>query len=499
MLLVMVGCFVAISWRWPVVNDAALMHYVVFLQQHGQQHGWAPYRVIHDINLPGAYLPDWLAIELSGASGGDLVWRLYDFGLLAAATAAMVAFTYRSDWFAGIFAGALLALFHGRDGIGQAGQRDLAMAVLYLLAGAAFLAGMRRAQADAASRATLCFGGCGLALGAATTIKPFGALLFVLLLLWAVLALRAHRRTALLAAAAGSLGFAVPVLAMALFLLRQHALSSFLTMCRVDLPYHAAGSHPSTLEMLGAAFPDSFIELGLLAAVIMLVRGSWRMRDTQMLLLGLIFSLLCFIAQHKGYSYQRYPYIGFLLLWVGLECTAAMHSSKVLLRSLGVGGLLFGTCYCAPGYLLSASRSTWPEPYLHAIEADLRAAGGPALNGRVQCIDSISGCVSVLYRMRLEQATGTLYDEFLFPPTATSLPGAVRQGQQQFLQALTAHPAQVFIIASWLFPSGPGDYEKLPLWPAFDSYLNANYRLADQQAFPRGENGPLGFRMYVRR
>ena len=55
--------------RWPLVGDAPLMHYVVFLMDHGK----VPYRQIVDINMPGTYALEWAAIH--GLGPGAAGWR----------------------------------------------------------------------------------------------------------------------------------------------------------------------------------------------------------------------------------------------------------------------------------------------------------------------------------------------------------------------------------------------------------------------------------------
>ena len=498
---------VVVSWRWPVVNDAALMHYVVLMMERG----WAPYAGIRDINLPGAYLPDWVAMRIADGTGwsGDLVWRAYDLGLLGVVAAAMVVVARPGDWFAGVFAGGLFALFHGRDGIGQTGQRDLGIAALVMVGWAAAWVALGRpreapdrggdVRPGAADLRWLVLG--GLTVGLATTVKPFGALYFVALLVWVALVLRGRGRVQ--AWGALGLGFAVPLAALVVFLLREHALGSFVEMCRVSLPFHAGITARPWREMVGEAWPRSFAKLGAVALVLMVVRGSWRAEQTRVVLVGLAIGLFCFLAQRKGYSYQRYPYAEFLLLWVGIECTSALRDRRLVVRGMGLGGLLFGLCLCVPGYLRAATRAQWEEPYLAALQRDLVAAGGASLDGRVQCVDSISGCVNVLYRMRLTQATGTLYDEFLFPPKRLAgsgrVPEAVVAGQWAFLHELAERPPRVMVVSSWLFADGPGGWAKLALWPAFAEYLTAGYVLVDEQRFGVGENGPLGFRVYVRR
>ena len=77
-LAVSLFCAVGWSWRWPLVGDASLMHYVIFLMSKGLR----PYQDIVDINLPGSYLFEASAMHLLG--WGALAWRIYDLFLLAA-------------------------------------------------------------------------------------------------------------------------------------------------------------------------------------------------------------------------------------------------------------------------------------------------------------------------------------------------------------------------------------------------------------------------------
>ena len=117
------------SWRWPLVGDASLIHYIGWLIGLG----WAPYREIGDMNMPGSYLIEIAAMHVFGM--GDLAWRLFDFALMAAAGASFFVITRRAGapsfaapsrrvgpedgWLAGLFAACLFILIHGRDGLAQ--------------------------------------------------------------------------------------------------------------------------------------------------------------------------------------------------------------------------------------------------------------------------------------------------------------------------------------------------------------------------------------------
>ncbi len=524
-LLGCVGLSLFRSRAWPLVNDAALMHYVVFLMHHGM----APYREIGDFNLPGAYAPEWLSgvfaawLHVTRAA----MWRSMDALALLLSGAAMVSIARPFSWFAGVFAGCLFALYHGRDGIGQAGQRDLWMAMLLLWALALLLAALRHATGR--EQAWRVFGS-GILLGAAATIKPFGAgylmLSFLLVLRPGLLRQRVMFLFSLLA------GFAVPLLGAGLFLLHWQALPAFWRVLWTDLPYHAALADGSFCQLLLASSVPSVAELLGLMVAAGIAAGGWRstwvaLRLTScdhpgwtaspargLLVISVVLGLASFVAQGKGYPYQRYPYIAFLFLLAGLEFASAMRSRRWLAQLLGAAGFAFGLFVCAPACVHAVRRAQWSTPVVQAMESAITGQGRVAaasLDGQVQCIDTTSGCTDALLALHLRQATGTMYDELLFPqrpaawgvayrrPPPGYLPAAVAAGQQRFQAALAVHPPRVFLISKWLFMEGPGNYEKLELWPWFSTYLGQHYTLVSQQDFPRAENGPMGFRMYVRR
>ncbi len=524
-LLGCVGVFLFRTRHWPLVNDPALMHYVVFLMQRGM----APYREISDINLPGAYVPEWISMLLASALhvSDAAMWRVMDAAsLLLLAGWAMVRIAKPWSWFAGVWAGALFALYHGRDGIGQSGQRDLWATVLLLWAVSALFQAMR---SDRPARRVWHVAGFGLLVGAACTVKPFGApfmLLVVPLLLWES-SVRVRLRLLLWA----GLGFVLPLLAMFGFLAHWGAISAFWRVLRVDLPYHASLGDGTVLQLLGASTIASIGKLLVLLLVTVLLAdfGVFRARprdgagwagsaERLLLVACVLLGLVSFVAQGKGYPYQRYPYVAFLLLFMAVEFTSAISSSRRPVQAAGAAGLLFGVLFCAPTYLRGAVRAQWSTPVSLGIEEAVRGiASQPVsrlngLDGKVQCLDVVAGCTDALLHLQLREATGTIYDEFLFPQTpsgwgipytgpapGTPVPLAVQLGRGKFQAELRRNPPQVLILSAWLFPQGPGDYRELTLWPWFDAYVAEHYALVSQRSFPRAENGPLGYRVYARK
>ena len=77
------------SRGWPLIHDAPLMHYVAWLIEQGA----VPYRDAFDMNFPGVYLLHLAVLRVGGA--GDLAWRLFDLGWLAATCGLLVVYCHR--------------------------------------------------------------------------------------------------------------------------------------------------------------------------------------------------------------------------------------------------------------------------------------------------------------------------------------------------------------------------------------------------------------------
>jgi hypothetical protein len=115
------------------------------------------------------------------------------------------------------------------------------------------------------------------------------------------------------------------------------------------------------------------------------------------------------------------------------------------------------------------------------LQSDLSRLDGQKLSGQVQCVDTISGCFDVLYKMQLVQSDGFLYDEFLFGEDRNAV---VAESRRKFWGALQANPPKLFIVTDDSFPTGPGDFRKLERWPQFANYLQHKYFICAQKTPP---------------
>lgn len=512
-LLYALAQFVRLSLRWPLVGDATLLHYGVFLLRHG----FAPYRQLIDINLPGTYCIEWLVTGLFGY--GALAWRLFDLSLLLILGAASVVLLWqrREPWktaLGALWAAGLFALLHGRDGLTDLGQRDLLMTALLAVAYVFFFLALRlRTTRPGFTIAMLC--GFGAALGAATTVKPLALLLLPVLLALFAWALRSGSRTRMFpiwaacegwAACAGAL---VPLLAALLYLLHQHALGAFWQLETALVPLHSSLFRQSVPHLLMGIISSVMRPLFLLGLPVLLRSRPWRTAEGAALLAGFFFGALSFVVQGRGYPYHRYPSEFFLLLLYARAFLATLRPRPRLhwaYRACALGAVLFSAAALVPHTLQELRRFTpRVDPFAAALSSAIAQRGGPALADHVQCFDMAGGCVTTLLRLRLPQSTGFLYDCYAFAPVAPAFQREQQRYRRAWLAALQKSSPALLIVTS--DECGPPDehYTKLARWPALDRLLRAQYVLASQWTPTREENWnghptrPYGFRLYARR
>lgn len=477
------GLFAVRSIHWPQVNDPAQISYLCFLMDHG----FAPYRYLIEMNMPGIYLTNWSVAHLLGT--GSLAWRGFDLLLLSLAVAAMIFITRTCDWLFGFFAGALLALFHGQDGPAQLGQRDLIVTVLFLCAYAFLFESLRRDK----KWLLFFFGICS---AAPITYKPQAALLAVFLLIALCWRLRSQQKPYLQAATFSIAGMAIPILLVFAFLLREHALHAFMVTERILLPYYATLGRHSVPSLLRLLLVNSIGALLFLAIVIAIVQRSQWTWERTLIVAGILFGALSDIAQGKGFLYHRYPFAAFVLLWVALEFAAAVRRPGYP-RKLAYAGLLYGAII-AVLFTARAGHRTWDKTYTLTLQHDLMSLNPSSLSGSVQCVTMSPECAATLYRMHLLQSTGLVYDYYIFGPENDR---AIAYVRQRFWSQFIANPPRIIILGRWLYPERADDYSKLNRWPAFRDFLHQHYAQYAERSFTPPKSGLLGYgyRIYVLR
>jgi hypothetical protein len=244
---------------------------------------------------------------------------------------------------------------------------------------------------------------------------------------------------------------------------------------------------------------------------------SWT-RDWQRnaLVAGLLFGVFNCIVQHRAFPYYRYPLLVFLLPLIAIDLTGLRTELNFPLwrtrtvYALAVFGIGFSAFFLSPKSAILIHRYRWWQlDFVSSLQQNLTQLGGPTLSGHIQCIDSVSGCGTVLYRMRLEQSTGVLSDFLLFgnpsdhqPPDSIPI---IRRTRAELSAAILARPPKVIIVSSHLHIEAGENFDKLARWPEFAGFLATRYTLATEWHptrpslwWSRAEM-PASYRIYVLR
>jgi Dolichyl-phosphate-mannose-protein mannosyltransferase len=477
--------FLVGTLHWPMISDATFVHYALFLMHQGM----APYRDIIDINMPGTYLAEDIVTHIFG--NGALGWRLFDFTLLAISTFAMAVILKPYGRFEGFFAGAIFALMHGADGPAQSGQRDLVIAVLLLAGCASLFEGLRKS----AWIGVAFFGFC---LGSAATIKLQAAFFGIAMLLAVAYACYKRNLPNGLYLSSGIAGFLVSPIASLVFLIHQNALHVFTSITQELVLYHASMGRHSMAFLVSHAIPALFLPLVLIALWMAARDRFWLTFEGFSVLLGACFGFISFCLQGKAYPYHRYPLLVFLWVLIASQFSISLKSTEGK-RILAVVGIAYAVLWLAPAAMMKSLRyNVDDERSLVQLRSDILDAGEPELAGKIQCLDTTAGCLTVLDQLQLTEATGAIYDCYLFAPTDNPVRLQVRE---QFWRELTKERPKIFIVTNqWCFDL-PSGYKKLDQWPQFQDFLGTHYNLTVQREWKTGHNKylampPFGYRIY---
>ncbi|MBB5055654.1 hypothetical protein HDF16_000323 [Granulicella aggregans] len=495
-LLALVATFVLITRHWPMAGDATFMHYVIFLMKHGM----VPYRDIVDMNLPGSYLLEGAEMRLLGP--GSIGWRLYDFALMLLASVSLLTILRREGGLAGILAAALFVLIHGRDGILMSGERDFAGAVLLLAAVACLFAAMRLQRISAVAMAL--GAGFGAPLSLACCIKPTFIPMVICLLIWTEWMRRERSQSVTRVFVPIATGLLLPVFGCFDFLLREGALLGFSSEMHGLIPYHASIDPRSFGYLLDNCLSPvaGLFFLWLLAAWMLRKQSSNPERTA--LIFCAVCGLLSYLLQRKGFWYQRYPLLAFLLPVFMIDFSRLVKD-RSWPRLIGIAGFVFGIVLASLCVVRLAGfeRAEPQRPLLN----DLSAFGPPSsLSGHVQCMDTIGGCLDALYAGGIVQSTGFLYDCYLLGGRGADRNGVVIDDlRRHFWQEMALDPPRLVVVTDSVCYEGARSFDKYARWPEFQSYLASNFDMVKQSG-PQAPTHywsrlltPYGYRIYMRR
>ena len=475
----MVRCIVS-SLHWPLVNDGSVLSYIVFLIDHGM----APYRDITETSFPGTYLLFWMERHTFGP--GAFAFRLFDLAWLAVAFAAMMVIARRPGmWFAGVFGGAFFLLAHtgAPQSLNDLGQRDFFMSCLFLCCFAFVFETIRRQNA-------LLMFGAGFCLAAASTIKPT-SLVFGLVLLLAFIRIRKLGRPLGAYLWMSLAGMAVPFVIVLAFLIHEKATGPFIHIVRNLIPaYAVAGDADWVFMFLSIVWPAwlivSLVSACLLVALQPRISSCW---EQQLLFVGSILGAISFLAQHKGFHYQATPFLAFGCIWIATVLVETLQGPtfcrNLALAALFVSALAFPFLLKKPVYDLD---------FLDRLHRDLSGLGAERELGKIQCLETMAECLTVLHDMKLVQATGFVGDLYFFLPEKYPI---VNELRQRFLAELNEGKPDIIVLSDdqWPVRDWRG-YDQLDSWPAFEHYLDENFHIFVQRETYTLR--PRGYRVYVR-
>jgi len=451
LVLVPLACLAAgLAWRsrgWPLVHDAPLMHYIAWRIGEGA----VPYRDLFDMNFPGVYLIHLAALRLVGA--GDAGWRVFDLAWLAATSLAAAALAAPWGRLAAGGAALFFAIYHLASGAWQTGQRDFLLCPFLLLAAL----GVARWAERPRDRSSLVWG--GLALGAGMTVKPHAGLFAAaLLVVVAVVARRTGfsmaRPVAIFAAAVAM----APVAVMA-WLAAKGALAAWREIVFDYLvPLYAKLGRPDRW-----AFHrwQVWIPIGVgvaLSAWSVLARHRVTARRT-VVALGLLYGLVHFVGQGKGWEYHLYPLAAFAAVALFAEAGRRVEARSVV-------ALPMLACVVVAAVMLErkgveAADAAWilaKERRVSALVADLDGRIGQG--DLVQVLDTTEAGVHALLRLHAVQPTRFLYDFHFYHDRQSRI---VERLREEFVAGFDAHPPKFVVLFERGWPAG--GYERVEEFP----------------------------------
>jgi hypothetical protein len=479
-------CAVGWSWHWPLVGDASLMHYVVFLMSKGLR----PYKDIVDINLPGSYFFEAFAMHLLG--WGALAWRVYDLFLLTSIGAAILFVSGPRHLFSGFVASVLFALIHIQDGVAELGQRDLLVAALVLWAYVALFAAQRKP-----GRAVL-ISLSGLLIGVSLTIKPTFLMLGIVLLLLSTRSARQAGIGKLRCLGYGAAGLVTPPLIVAGWLYGAGSLQGFRILATTLIPFHAELGRRS-LSYLIVHSTSPIAPLCVAWLVVLIVMRPRMNLERLELLAGVGCAFLSYVMQGKGLSYHRYPFLALVLVTMEMDFVEALSQTNTC-QMLAVAALAFECYFVAPRAAWLSRSFTATERFEQALGSELLALPLP-LSKEVQCLDTFGGCINTLYDLRIVQSTGYLYDCYLFTPHQNETTARYRAA---FWTAYLAARPQILVVTDQFCFGDEGGFNKIHNWPVLDNEIANKFALKETWQSPVKERWwsrsefPFRFRIYVR-
>lgn len=465
LLILSAVCILIVHSRsWPLIWDCAMFHYVAWLITEGL----VPYRDIFDVQFPGTYIIHILITKIPGS--GDVQWRVFDLACLGVIDALILLYCRPFGRLAGWLGVALFTSFHLFNGPLYAGQRDYVL-LTFMLAGLYCTA--RHMESNSLVLASL----GGLMLGAAASVKPYIGLLCVVTAAALIFHAWQAKSSVLKTIAAFALSAALVPGALLLWLAVTGGLLPFFDILfHYLLPLYSKFSFfPFTktvfYQFLGIHYLEMILLL-LVAGVDLLLCKEHRYRRS-LLVVGVMYGFFHYYFQVRNH-YQLYPMALCLFLLIASWTSRLQGRGPLLLRCLMAVILLHaavtaltrsaGNIATPPASHITKFRCT--TDLLHDLQEKI-------LPGQtVQAMDSTSGDIHALFKLKVKQPTRFIYDAHFFHDMDHPY---IQMLRCEFLHDLATAPPDWFVLSEVSWPVY--GYERLHQFPELATWLTANYTL----------------------
>ncbi len=449
--LAILAAFLAwISLQWPIVGDAGMFHFAASQFRLGE----VPYRDFFDMNMPLIYVIHLAIITVGGMS--DLTFRIFDLGacaLVGVLAAALVWPKGRS--FAALAALTIIAA-HLLDGPQAAGERDFLLLVPVLTVALLVAWSVEHPRLRTPLLILV-----GVNVGLSVLLKPTAILLIVLPFIGHSVRWRSFFEV--------TSGLMIVGLITVISLLAVGSLPSFINELTSFIPYYQQLAQRPLPLMPLIAGKYAFIGAGGLCVAALYGFLHYSSLRARAMIVLVLFGVLHFILQGKGFFYHVYP------LLAALACLGAWTMPRLprgmALIVFALSAAVFGARGVqAFGESRMPGSEIMPEPVSRAMEASLTAHVRPG--ARVQMLDMSGGAFLAMARAGMRQATPFAFWLYLDPG---------KQGWRDlFIKDLKALPPDAILVTDATWPSSDG-FKALDEWPMLKQQIDQCYRLADSQ------------------
>lgn len=465
-LIVANGIILIQSLSWPFILDASFLHYIAWLITQGA----VPYRDIFDMNLPGTYIVHAVVIKLLGKS--DFAFRIFDIGCLFLIALIACAFTKKSGRINACLAAGFFCAFHFYNGNLYCGQRDYVV-LLFIMSALYFF--VLYLEKDF-NRFFLVI--AGLLLGYGICIKPFCAFWVPAIAVIIFFYNSPGRSKKTFDLLLFGLSATVPAGVFLCWLAVIDGLHDFIEIYTQYIPqFYMKMRFAQRFSMLNVSFLGFPVVWMLIVVTGSSVFSALEQKKTDirgiLLLLGVVFGLISYIAQDKDNFYHLYPVIFFVFL-LGLYSIGPYRRPGAVFQMLLIIVMLYigsGLSYYSIKHALASEwKFVWYPDYMTSLDNDL--------HGRIEPPDMIQRFeyempgTKILLKRGIRQPTRYLSDTFLFFEIDHPVTQKIRR---EFLTDLLENPPVLLVVSKNGWPLD--GYERLETFPELFDWISKQYIL----------------------